>query len=116
MHHLQLDIAKKCGADVILNPSKCNLDAEVRKLTEGYGCDVYIEATGHPNSVSQGYVPPVVTGSTPQHTSPSWIYLCVFSWRLQVIARHGRFVEFSVFGKEVTTDWTVIGDAKGKWV
>ena len=34
---------------------------------------------------------------------------------LQMIARQGKFVEFSVFGKETTVDWTIISDAKGKW-
>ena len=58
---------------------------EVRKLTEGYGCDVYIEATGHPESVPQG---------------------------LHMIRRLGTFVEFSVFGEPVTVDWTIIGDTK----
>ena len=32
---------------------------EVMRLSDGYGCDVYIEATGHPNSVVQ--VPPIHT-------------------------------------------------------
>ena len=50
----QLDIAKKCGADIILNPTKVNVVEEVLKLTGGYGCDVYVEATGHPQSVKQG--------------------------------------------------------------
>ncbi len=53
-HTPQLEIARKCGADVVLNPTKCDLSAEVGRLTEGYGCDVYIEATGHPQSVKQG--------------------------------------------------------------
>lgn len=35
-------------------------------------------------------------------------------YRLQMIARQGRFVEYSVFGKETTTDWTIISDAKGE--
>ena len=30
-----------------------------------------------------------------------------------MICRQGTFVEYSVFGKETTTDWTVISDAKG---
>ncbi len=51
---LQLDVATKCGADVVLNPSKCDVVKEVKALSEGYGCDVYIEATGHPQSVRQG--------------------------------------------------------------
>ena len=47
----KLDIAKKCGADIALNPTKCNLTDEINKLTEGLGCDVYIEATGAGSSV-----------------------------------------------------------------
>ena len=50
----KLEIARKCGAQVILNPTKCNVIEEVKKLSEGYGCDVYIEATGSPTSVTQG--------------------------------------------------------------
>lgn len=30
-----------------------------------------------------------------------------------MIARQGKFVEFSVFGRETSVDWTVISDAKG---
>ena len=39
--------------------------------------------------------------------------------RLQMIARQGKFVEYGVFGKETSADWTWISDAKGcnccKW-
>ena len=51
---MQLEVATKCGADVVLNPTKCDVVKEVKALSEGYGCDVYIEATGHPESVRQG--------------------------------------------------------------
>jgi threonine dehydrogenase-like Zn-dependent dehydrogenase len=81
----RLEIARKCGADLLLNPREVDVVSEVKKLTGGYGCDVYIEATGHPKSVTQG---------------------------LQMIRRLGTFVEFSVFGEPVTVDWTVIGDTK----
>jgi len=81
----KLDIAKECGADLVLNPLTCNLKEEIDKLTEGLGCDVYIEATGAGSSVRQG---------------------------LHVIARLGTFVEFSVFGKEIEADWSIIGDTK----
>ena len=47
-------MAKKCGADIVLNPSKCDVLKEVKALSDGYGCDVYIEATGNPASVKQG--------------------------------------------------------------
>jgi erythritol/L-threitol dehydrogenase len=81
----RLEVAKACGADLGLNPSKTNVIDEVRKLTDGYGCDVYIEATGHPSAVEQG---------------------------LHMIRKLGTFVEFSVMREPVTVDWTIIGDTK----
>ena len=30
-----------------------------------------------------------------------------------MIIRQGRFVEYSVFGRETSIDWTIISDAKG---
>ena len=44
----RLSVARACGADLCVNPSKVDAVDEIRKLTEGYGCDVYIEATGDP--------------------------------------------------------------------
>jgi threonine dehydrogenase-like Zn-dependent dehydrogenase len=81
----RLALAKKFGADLVMNPGKEDVVAKVRELTDGYGCDVYIEATGHPASVNQG---------------------------LEMIRRLGTFVEFSVFGSPVTCDWSIIGDRK----
>ncbi len=48
----RLEVASKCGADLALNPHEIDVVAEVKKLTGGYGCDVYIEATGHTRSRS----------------------------------------------------------------
>lgn len=81
----RLDKAKEFGADIVWNPLKIDVVDEIMKLTDGYGCDVYIEATGHPNSVQQG---------------------------LDMIRKLGRFVEFSVFGKSANIDWSIIGDGK----
>ena len=81
----RLAIAKKAGADLVLNPGKVDVVSEIKKLTGGYGCDVYIEATGHVASVGQG---------------------------LHMIRRLGTYVVFSVFGQPATVDWTIIGDTK----
>ena len=81
----RLTVAKACGADLAFNPNKIDVVDEILALTDGYGCDVYIEATGHPAAVEQG---------------------------LQMIARLGTFVEFSVMREPVTVDWTIIGDTK----
>jgi erythritol/L-threitol dehydrogenase len=85
MDDKRLQVAKACGADLTLNPRQVDAVDEVLKLTDGYGCDVYIEATGHPAAVEQG---------------------------LRMIRKLGTFVEFSVMRETVTTDWTVIGDTK----
>jgi threonine dehydrogenase-like Zn-dependent dehydrogenase len=81
----RLERARKLGATHGLNPRSCSVVEEILNMTEGYGCDVYIEATGHPASVEQG---------------------------LLAIRKQGRFVEFSVMREPVTTDWTIIGDTK----
>ena len=81
----RLAVAKLAGADLVMNPDKVDVVQEVRQLTGGYGCDVYIEATGDPSGVTQG---------------------------LRMIRRMGRFVEFSVFVESTVVDWTIIGDTK----
>ncbi len=81
----RLELAKRFGADIVMNPAREDVVKAVKNLTEGYGCDVYIEATGHPAGVTQG---------------------------LNMIRKLGRFVEFSVFGQEVTADWSIISDRK----
>ena len=81
----RLAVAQACGADLGLNPRQVDVVDEVLKLTDGYGCDVYIEATGHPSAVEQG---------------------------LHMIRKLGTFVEFSVMREPVTVDWTIIGDTK----
>ncbi len=81
----RLRLAEKFGADIVMNPAKEPVIDKIRELTEGYGCDIYIEATGHPSSVQQG---------------------------LEAIRKMGRFVEFSVFGELTTVDWSIISDTK----
>jgi threonine dehydrogenase-like Zn-dependent dehydrogenase len=81
----RLELAKKFGADLVLNPLNDDVVKIVKEMTNGYGCDIFIEATGHPNAVVQG---------------------------LQMIRKLGRFVEFSVFSHEVTVDWSIISDRK----
>jgi len=81
----RLEVARALGADVTLEVGRVDPVAEVLALTEGYGCDVYLEASGAPAAVEQG---------------------------LRMVRKLGTFVEFSVFREPVTVDWTVIGDTK----
>ena len=81
----RLKKAKEFGADMTINPGKENALDKIMNLTDDYGCDIYIEAAGHPSSVIQG---------------------------LQMIRKLGTFVEFGVFAQSTTVDWTLIGDNK----
>lgn len=81
----RLQSAKKLGADLAVNPQKEDAVQKVLGMTGGYGCDVYIEATGNPAGVVQG---------------------------LNMIRKKGRFIEFSVFSKDTCVDWSIIGEKK----
>ena len=81
----RLDKALEFGADYAFNPNDCDVQEEVKKLTGGRGCDIYIEATGHPSSVTQG---------------------------IAMVRKLGRFIEFGAFAHETSLDWSIIGDQK----
>jgi threonine dehydrogenase-like Zn-dependent dehydrogenase len=81
----RLAMAKELGADLAIDVTQGNAVQQVLDLTDGYGCDVYIEATGAGPAVAQG---------------------------LQMIRRLGTFVEFSVHAGPVAVDWSIIGDVK----
>jgi threonine dehydrogenase-like Zn-dependent dehydrogenase len=68
-----------------LNIGRDDLSAAVLGLTEGYGADVYLEGSGHPSAVGQG---------------------------LGLLRKLGTFVEYSVFGSDVTVDWSILSDDK----
>ncbi len=81
----KLELAKECGADTVINIAEQDAVQAVKDLTEGYGADVYIESAGHPSAVGQG---------------------------LNMLRKLGTFVEYSVFGSDVTVDWSIISDDK----
>ena len=73
------------GADLVLDPGNCDITKEIYKQTAGLGCDVYIEASGNPKSVTQG---------------------------MNSLINLGKFIQMGVFAEEVTADWNTIGDGK----
>jgi L-iditol 2-dehydrogenase len=81
----RLELARALGADVTINVKKTDPVAKVKSLTDGYGTDVFIEASG--------YAPAVVQG-------------------LDMLRKLGTFVAFGVFGEKTTADWSIIGDRK----
>ncbi len=81
----KLALALECGADLVINIAEEDAVAKVKELTDGYGADVYLEGTGHPSAVGQG---------------------------LNLLRKLGTYVEYSVFGSDVSVDWSIISDDK----
>ncbi|GGH66036.1 zinc-binding dehydrogenase [Rothia aerolata] len=81
----KLALAKKLGADEVINIKSEDAVQKIKDMTDGYGADVYIECTGHPSAVPQG---------------------------LNLLRKLGTYVEYSVFGSDVTVDWSIISDDK----
>ncbi|MGQ9478987.1 MAG: alcohol dehydrogenase catalytic domain-containing protein [Thermoproteota archaeon] len=81
----RLSVAESLGADIVINVSRENAVKTVKQVTGGYGCDVYIEATGHPSAITQG---------------------------LEMLRKLSRMVVFGVFKEPATADWSIIGDRK----
>lgn len=81
----KLALATKCGADMVINIAREDAVQIIKDMTGGYGADVYLEGTGHPSAVGQG---------------------------LNLLAKLGTYVEYSVFGSDVSVDWSIISDDK----
>ena len=81
----RLDHAQKQGADFAWNPMETDVVAKIKEMTDGYGCDVYIEAAGSEGSVNQGFA---------------------------AIRNRGRFVEMGVFPQKISVDFNIVGDGK----
>ena len=81
----KLALALKCGADLTINIAEHDPVAQINDLTDSYGADVYLEGTGHPSAVGQG---------------------------LNLLRKLGTYVEYSVFGSDVSVDWSIISDDK----
>jgi erythritol/L-threitol dehydrogenase len=81
----RLEMARSLGADVTINVKATDPVAKVKSLTDGYGTDVFIEASGYAPAVAQG---------------------------LDMLRKLGTFVSFGVFGEKTTADWSIIGDRK----
>lgn len=49
------ELARRMGADVLLDPTAEDVDAKVKSETDGNGVDVLLEMSGHPAAIRQGF-------------------------------------------------------------
>ena len=80
-----LQIASELGAQVVLNVNKDNVPAEIRKLTDGRGCDLYIEASGNVDSINVG---------------------------IDVLRKGGKLFIYGVYGKPATVEFDQVAEFK----
>jgi threonine 3-dehydrogenase len=55
IHPYRLDLAKRMGADEVINSREQDVLSAVRELTEGEGVDVLLEMSGAPSAIDQGF-------------------------------------------------------------
>ena len=73
----RLDLGKKLGADVVLNVEEQDPIDAISELTDGTGCDAFIECSGSPAAVHMG---------------------------LEITCRLGQYTQIGLFGHDVAID------------
>ncbi len=81
----RLSVGKALGADEVINSGERDAVARVEELTDGLGCDVILEATGHPSALELG---------------------------VQMLRKQGTFMVFGVFAEKACLDFSLISDVK----
>ena len=64
------EVARACGADLVLDPTQCDAGVEIKKATANRGADVIIDYSGHPAAMQQAlrgvaYRGTIVAGAYP---------------------------------------------------
>jgi threonine 3-dehydrogenase len=54
-NHMRLDIARKMGANYLLDPREVDPVKKILDVTDGLGVDVVLEMSGHPQAIRQGF-------------------------------------------------------------
>lgn len=78
----RLELAKELGADAVINVQRTDGVKAIRDMTDGYGCDVYIDCSGNGRSVLLG---------------------------IEALRYMGRYTQMGVLGRELTLNWDKIG-------
>jgi len=55
LNDYRIQLAKKAGADLVINPKKDNVVEKVLKETDGLGVDVVLEMSGNPIAIKQAF-------------------------------------------------------------
>ncbi len=53
LHDARLDVARRLGAHITLNPRRVKVAEEIKRLTDNRGADVVFEASGSPTALNE---------------------------------------------------------------
>ena len=67
---LRRDVARECGADMVLNPTACDAGLEIKRATDNRGADVCVDYSGHVSALQAAlrgvaYLGTIVAGAWP---------------------------------------------------
>jgi threonine dehydrogenase-like Zn-dependent dehydrogenase len=79
------EIALELGADHAFNPKTTDVDAAIKELTDGIGCDIYLEASGSPAALETAF---------------------------QVLRKRGRLMVYGVYRSKATLDFNEVSEFK----
>jgi len=107
---LRLDLARKNGCEVLLNPERVDLEKEVKNLTYGLGVDIAFEVTGVPKVFPQVLKLPrregkVILLSSPHGTVEMDLYSDIHARGLTIIGQgSGTHIPKE---EEISNRWTI---------
>ncbi len=55
INHYRIELAKKVGADLVLNPHQEKIVPRVLQATDNYGVDVVLEMSGNPKAINEAF-------------------------------------------------------------
>jgi 2-desacetyl-2-hydroxyethyl bacteriochlorophyllide A dehydrogenase len=93
----RLEVARVCGLDVCWNPSGVDIKEETKKITEGRGFDIVVEATGNPEVASPalklvGQLGRLILLGSPRGKAELDIYFDIHRKGVSVIGAHTRLI------------------------
>lgn len=92
------DIAKKMGANIVLDPGEVDVVSEILDLTEGYGVNIAVEAVGKQETLQAAFGTARIGGAI----SSLGVYGLEFD-HLSIPAEHGSIVPDSFYHRRFVT-------------
>jgi len=102
----RLELAKKSGADIVINPSREDVVSFIKKATENLGCGTVFDTSGSIKAIQQGFKYLRKCGTMIMEGLPS--EPLVLDTSSDIVLKAAKI--FGVYGREIFNSWEI---AKG---